>query len=43
LGGARDGVPAKEVVLEAHGLVPLSQGRSDAGASTLPCAALTAQ
>ena len=42
LGGARDGVLAEEVVLDADGLVPVPAGLSDAEASTLPCAALTA-
>ena len=42
LGGGRDGVLAEEVVLAAHGLVPAPKGLSDAEASTLPCAALTA-
>lgn len=42
LGGAVDGVLAEKVVLPAHGVVRTPQHMTDAEASTLPCAALTA-
>ena len=42
LGGARQGVLAEEVVLPAHGVIPIPAGLSFEEAATLPCAALTA-
>ena len=42
LGGARQGVLAEEVVLEAGGVVPFPAHLSFSEAATLPCAALTA-
>lgn len=42
LGGARDGVLAEEVVLNARGVVPVPEPLSFEEAATLPCAALTA-
>lgn len=42
LGGPLDGMLAEQVVLDATGVVPVPEYLSDAEASTLPCAALTA-
>jgi NADPH:quinone reductase-like Zn-dependent oxidoreductase len=42
LGGARDGVLAEQVVLEARGVVPIPAHLDFDAAATLPCAALTA-
>ncbi|MEM1197721.1 MAG: NAD(P)-dependent alcohol dehydrogenase [Pseudomonadota bacterium] len=42
LGGARDGVLAEEVVLEAGGVIAIPEHMSYEEAATLPCAALTA-
>ena len=42
LGGARQGVLAEEVILNAGGVVPTPAHLSDIEAATLPCAALTA-
>lgn len=42
LGGARDGVLAEQVILEAAGVVPLPAHLSWAEAACLPCAGLTA-
>ncbi len=41
-GGALDGMLAEEVVLNAHGVVPIPAHLDYAEAATLPCAALTA-
>ena len=41
-GGALDGMLAEEVVLDAHGVVPVPAHLDHADAATLPCAALTA-
>ena len=41
-GGALDGMLAEEVVLDAHGVVPIPAHLDHAEAATLPCAALTA-
>ena len=41
-GGALDGMLAEEVVLNAHGVVPVPAHLDYAEAATLPCAALTA-
>jgi NADPH:quinone reductase-like Zn-dependent oxidoreductase len=42
LGGAIDGVLAEQVVLNAHGVVPVPPHLSFEEAATLPCAAVTA-
>ena len=42
LGGARQGVLAEEVVLDARGVIPFPDHLSWTEAATLPCAALTA-
>lgn len=42
LGGPHDGMLAQEVVLDAHGVVPVPTHLDDVEAATLPCAALTA-
>ena len=42
MGGPIDGMLAEEVVLNAHGVVPIPDHLDYAEASTLPCAALTA-
>lgn len=42
LGGPLDGMLAEQVVLDAHGVVPVPDHLDDAEAATLPCAALTA-
>ena len=41
-GGPIDGMLAEEVVLDAHGVVPIPAQLDHAEAATLPCAALTA-
>ena len=41
-GGPIDGMLAEEVVLNAHGVVPIPAQLDHAEAATLPCAALTA-
>ena len=42
LGGARQGVLAEEVILPAHGVIPIPDHLGFEEAATLPCAALTA-
>lgn len=42
LGGARNGVLAEQIVLPAHGVVPVAAHLSDAEAACLPCAGVTA-
>lgn len=42
LGASVDGMLAEQVVLPAHGVIPVPDGWTSAQASTLPCAALTA-